>query len=198
MYHCDNYPQLQSSTRRAAQNLMAKRKDESVDWVRKIIGMETQTDYTCNPEYVANCSKLIFMEIMNDQRKHSVLNLEGGIGVIDVGHLRKHLGVVQQAFELKMRMIAYWKIVLMRLVDSMALHIMFSIQNIINKDMEHEIVQELMAPQSGGIERMLDESPLVAEKRNRLNKSVKLLQESKEVVSNVTDRISFHGDQERD
>ncbi|KAM3205498.1 hypothetical protein P3L10_028908 [Capsicum annuum] len=68
----------------------------------------------------------------------------------------------------------------------------------INKDMEHEIVQELMAPQSGGIERMLDESPLVAEKRNRLNKSVKLLQESKEVVSNVMDRISFHGDQERD
>ncbi|KAF3644166.1 hypothetical protein FXO38_02333 [Capsicum annuum] len=64
--------------------------------------------------------------------------------------------------------------------------------------MEHEIVQELMAPQSGGIERMLDESPLVAEKRNRLNKSVKLLQESKEVVSNVMDRISFHGDQERD
>ncbi|PHU05652.1 Dynamin-related protein 4C [Capsicum chinense] len=203
MYHCDNYPQLQSSTRRAAQNLIAKRKDESVDWVRKIIGMETQTDYTCNPEYVANCSKLMaqqtsFMEIMNDQRKHSVLNLEGGIGVIDVGHLRKHLGVVQQAFELKMRMIAYWKIVLMRLVDSMALHIMFSIQNMINKDMEHEIVQEVMAPQSGGIERMLDESPLVAEKRNRLNKSVKLLQESKEVVSNVMDRISFHGDQERD
>ncbi|KAM3288357.1 hypothetical protein P3S67_021787 [Capsicum chacoense] len=68
----------------------------------------------------------------------------------------------------------------------------------INKDMEHEIVQELMAPQSGGIERMLDESPLGAEKRNRLNKSVKLLQESKEVVSNVTDRISFHGDQESD
>ncbi|KAG5583119.1 hypothetical protein H5410_053746 [Solanum commersonii] len=142
MHHCDNYPQLQSSTRRAAQNLIAKKKDESVDWVREIIGMENQTDYTCNPEHVANCS---------------------GIGVIDVGHLRKHVGVVQQAFELKMRMIAYWKIVLMRLVDSMALHIMFIIQNTINKQMEEEIVNDLMAPEGGGIERMLDESPLVAE-----------------------------------
>ncbi|KAH0721106.1 hypothetical protein KY284_006136 [Solanum tuberosum] len=203
MHHCDNYPQLQSSTRRAAQNLIAKKKDESVDWVREIIGMENQTDYTCNPEYVANCSKIMaqqtaFMEIMNDHKKSSTINLTGGIGVIDVGHLRKHVGVVQQAFELKMRMIAYWKIVLMRLVDSMALHIMFSIQNTINKQMEEEIVKDLMAPEGGGIERMLDESPLVAEKRNRLKKSIKLLNESKEVVSNVMDRISFHGDQERD
>ncbi|KAH0723417.1 hypothetical protein KY285_005972 [Solanum tuberosum] len=199
MHHSDNYPQLQSSTRRAAQNLIAKKKDESVDWVREIIGMENQTDYTCNPEYVANCSKIMaqqtaFMEIMNDHKKSSVINLAGGIGVIDVGHLRKNVGVVQQAFELKMRMIAYWKIVLMRLVDLMALHIMFSIQNTINKQMEEEIVKDLMAPEGGGIERMLDESPLVAEKRNRLKKSIKLLNESKEVVSNVMDRISFHGD----
>jgi len=64
--------------------------------------------------------------------------------------------------------------------------------------MEEEIVKDLMAPEDGGIERMLDESPLVAEKRNRLKKSIKLLNESKEVVSNVMDRISFHGDQERD
>ncbi|KAK4377759.1 hypothetical protein RND71_004055 [Anisodus tanguticus] len=139
-----------SSTRRAAQNLIAKKKNESVDWVREIIGMEKLTDYTCNLEYVANCSKFMaqqtaYMEIMNDQKKKSVINLEGGIGEIEVGHLRKHLGVAQQAFELKMRMIASWKIVLMRLVDSMALHIMFSIQNMINKEMEEEIVQDLMA-----------------------------------------------------
>ncbi|XP_075104348.1 dynamin-related protein 4C-like [Nicotiana tabacum] len=81
MYHCDNYPQLQSSTRRAAQNLIAKKKDESVDWVRDIIGMEMQTDYTCNPDYLGTYSKLIaqqnaFMEIMNDHGKGSVMNLE--------------------------------------------------------------------------------------------------------------------------
>ncbi|MCD7457657.1 hypothetical protein HAX54_035690 [Datura stramonium] len=201
MYHCDNYPQLQSSTRRAAQNLIAKKKNESVDWVREIIGMEKLTDYTCNPDYLATYSKFMaqqhmFMEVMNDPGKCSVINLEG-IGGIDVGHLRKHLDVVQQAFDLKMRMMSYWKIVLMRLVDSMALHIMFSIRNMINKEMEEEIVEDLMAPHGGGIERMLDESPLVAEKRNRLKKSVKLLKESKAMMGNIMDKISLHGDQER-
>ncbi|KAM3305621.1 dynamin-related protein 4C-like [Capsicum chacoense] len=207
MYHCDNYPQLQSSTRRAAQNLIAKKKNESIDWVREIIGMEKLTDYTCNPDYLATYSKFMaqqhtFMEMMNnpvmfinDPGKISMINLEG-VGEIYVGHLRKHLDVVQQAFDLKMRMMAYWKIVLMRMVDSMALHIMFSIRNMINKEMENEIVQDLMAPHGGGIERMLDESPLVAEKRNRLNKSVKLLKESKEVVANIMDRISFQSDHE--
>ncbi|CAN4081216.1 unnamed protein product [Withania somnifera] len=199
-HHCDNYPQLQSSSRRAAQNLIAKKKNESIDWVREIIGMEKLTDYTCNPDYVATYSKLMaqqdtLMEIMNDRWKSSVIDLEG-VGEIDVGHLRKHLDVVQQAFDLKMRMMAYWKIVLMRLVDSMALHIMFSIRNMVNKEMEDEIVQDLMAPHGGGIERMLDESPLIAEKRSRLRNSVKLLKESKEVVANIMDRISFNGDHE--
>ncbi|KAK4722289.1 hypothetical protein R3W88_012522 [Solanum pinnatisectum] len=191
MYHCENYPQLQSSTRRAAQNLIAKKKNESVDWVREIIGMEKLTDCICNPDYLTTYSKSMaqqytFMEIMNDHGKCSMINLEG-VGVIDVGHLRKHLDVVQQAFDLKMRMMAYWKIVLMRLVDSMALHIMFSIRNMINKEMENEIVQDLMAPHGGGIERMLNESPL----------SVKLLKESKEVVANIMDRISLLDDHER-
>ncbi|KAK4733636.1 hypothetical protein R3W88_007897 [Solanum pinnatisectum] len=81
----------------------------------------------------------MFMDIMNDPRKCFRINLEE-VGVIDVGHLRKHLDVVQQAFDLNMRMMAYWKTVLMRLVDSMALHIMFSSQKMINKEMEDEIV----------------------------------------------------------
>ncbi|KAM3339923.1 hypothetical protein P3S68_029793 [Capsicum galapagoense] len=137
------------------------------------------------------------MEIMNYPRKGSVVNLNG-LGDVDAGHLRKHLGLVQQAFDMKMSVVAYWKIVLMRLVDSMALHIMHTIQNMINKDMEEEIVQELMAPCSDGIKRMLDESPVVAEKCSSLKKSVKLLMESNEVVSNIMGRISYHGDQERD
>ncbi|KAG5614822.1 hypothetical protein H5410_014646 [Solanum commersonii] len=81
----------------------------------------------------------MFMDIMNEPRKCFIINIEG-VGVIDVGHLRKHLDVVQQAFDLNMRMMTNWKIVLMRLVDSMALHLMFSIQNMINKEMEDEIV----------------------------------------------------------
>ncbi|KAK6776650.1 hypothetical protein RDI58_027651 [Solanum bulbocastanum] len=36
MHHFCNYEQLQSSTRCAVQNLIAKRKDESINWVRDL------------------------------------------------------------------------------------------------------------------------------------------------------------------
>ncbi|XP_016494582.1 dynamin-related protein 4C-like [Nicotiana tabacum] len=201
MHHSCNYTQLQYFIRRAVQNLIAKRKDESVDWVREIIGMEKLTDYTSNPEYAATCSKLmaketIFMEIMNYKRTNTLMHLEG-FGDIDVGYLRKHIDVVQQAFELKMRMTAYWKIVLMRLVDYMALYIMFSLQKLVNLEIEDDIVKILMASNGGGFERMLEESPVVAEKRLRLSNSVKLLKESKVVVVKIMDRIALHVDEEK-
>nr|XP_016472410.1 PREDICTED: dynamin-related protein 4C-like [Nicotiana tabacum] len=40
MHHFDSHPQLQDSTGRAVQNLIAQKNDESANWVREIIGME--------------------------------------------------------------------------------------------------------------------------------------------------------------
>ncbi|KAL8556803.1 hypothetical protein ACS0TY_004316 [Phlomoides rotata] len=89
-----------------------------------------------------------------------------------------------------MRLAAYWKIVLKRLVDCMALHMVFGIQKLVNKEMEGEIVSELMGGQGKGLEKMMEESTSVAEKRKRLNSSIKLLRESKEVVSTIIDQVS--------
>nr|GLL31807.1 dynamin-related protein 4C-like [Ipomoea trifida] len=196
MQHADIYPQLQSSMRRASQNLIAKMKQKSVDWVEEIIGMEMIADYSCNPEYSATWNKLMekqgeFMELLNDDSsKGSKLNIDGN--EIEISLLRGFgTDVVCQAFDTRMRIIAYWKIVLMRLVDSMALHVLFSIQKLVNKEMQAEVVADMMAPHGGGIERMLEESPVVAEKRNRLSKSVKLLRESKDVVARIMDRIGL-------
>ena len=198
MKHSDNYPQLQPSIRRAAQNLVSKKREQSADWVSQIIEMEKLTDYTCNPEYSATWHDLMrsqdrFMIIMNDCTKSTSLEIDG-IGEVEVGHLRNHLVVAQQAFDLKMRMTAYWKIVLRRLVDSMALHLLFSIQNLVNKDMETEMVNELIGHHGGGLERMLEESPSVADKRDRLNGSIRLLRESKETVAEIMDNIAAYGD----
>nr|GME00971.1 dynamin-related protein 4C-like [Ipomoea batatas] len=192
--HADSYPQLQCSMRRASQNLIAKMKQKSVDWVVEIIGMEMMADYSCNPEYSATWNKLMekqgeFMEILNDISKGSKINVDGI--EIEIGHLRGYVDVVNQAFDMRMRIIAYWKIVLMRLVDSMALHVLYSIQKLVNTELEDEVVADLMAPHGGGIERMLEESPIVAEKRYRLTKSVKLLRESKDVVASIMDRIGL-------
>jgi Dynamin GTPase effector domain len=40
-----------------------------------------------------------------------------------------------------------------------------------------------------GVKRMLDEPPAIAAKRNRLEKSVELLRQSKDVVSEIMDRV---------
>lgn len=197
MHHSENYPQLQSSIKRAAHNLVDKMKQHSVGRVMEIVEMEKMTDYTCNPEYMSEWGKLMaqqdaFIRDVSDKSKQRI-NVQG-FGEVDVVHLRQHLHVIQQAFDLKMRISAYWNIVLTRLVDGLALYLLYSVQNLVNKDMEMEIVNELMGPYGGGIERMLDESPSVAGKRKRLNKSIKLLKESKEVVATIMDRIAIHGD----
>ncbi|CAI9090923.1 OLC1v1025814C1 [Oldenlandia corymbosa var. corymbosa] len=195
MKNCDSYPQLQSSIRRASHDLISKKREQSVDWVLEIIEMEKMTDYTCNPEYVTTWNNLMtkqeaFMEVMNDHTKPTVITIDG-FGVVEVGELRDHAAsVVQQAFDLKMRMTAYWKLVLRRLVDAMALHLLYSIQNLVNKDMETEIIDEFVGPNGGGLERMLEESPVVAEKRYRLTRSIKLLKESKDVVAKIMDRAA--------
>ncbi|KAJ6704452.1 DYNAMIN RELATED PROTEIN 4C-RELATED [Salix viminalis] len=89
-----------------------------------------------------------------------------------------------------MRMIAYWKIVLRRMVDFMALHLQFCAQNLVNKEMGEEIVNELFGGNGGAIEGMLVESPVVAAKREKLNGSIKVLTESKNVLAKIMDRIA--------
>ncbi|CAH9140090.1 unnamed protein product [Cuscuta epithymum] len=197
MHHSDNYPQLQSSMRRAAQNVIAKRKEKSSDWVKEIIGMEMLADYSCNPEYTTTWKKLLekqleFLKILNDNSKGSkIMSIDGE--EVEIRNLRHHQDVIKEAFDLRMRVIAYWKIVTMRLVDLIGLHIPYSIKELVD-DMEDEIVAEVMAPRGGGVERMLEESPIVAEKRQRLTNSLKLLKESKDVVANIMSRIVLNYD----
>ncbi|KAL2941595.1 Dynamin-related protein 4C [Bienertia sinuspersici] len=195
MHHCNNYPQLQSSTKRAANNLIIKMKDQSVKRVVEIVEMEKLADYTCHPEYMLVWTDLMtcqdqFMKVIENEAEKSIITIKG-YGEVEVGHLRKYKHLAQQALDMKFRMTAYWKIVLRRLVDSLALHMLFTIQNLVNRELEFEIVEELMGPYGGGIERMLEESPSVATKRERLNKSIKLLKESKDVVSKIMDRIAL-------
>ncbi|KAL9379890.1 hypothetical protein Peur_028372 [Populus x canadensis] len=192
-HHSANYHQLQLFIGRAAHELVDKMKDQSIDWATEIVQMEKETDYTCNPEYMKEWNKLIAQQqaVIDNITKFgfSKVTIDGSREVV-VGDLRGHKHVLLQAFDLKMRMIAYWKIVLMRLVDNMALHLQLSIRNLLNKEMEKEIVNALLGTGGGvAIERMLEEPPSVASKRERLNTSIKLLRESKEVLEKIRDKI---------
>jgi hypothetical protein len=192
--HSENYHQLQLFIRRVAHKLVAKMKDRSIDWVTEILQMEKETDYTCNPEYMKEWNKLIAQQqaVIDNITKFgsSRVTIDGSREVV-VGDLRGHKHVLLQAFDLKMRLIAYWKIVLMRLVDNMALHLQLSIRNLVNKEMEKEIFNELVSTAGDVIERMLEEPPSVANKREKLNTSIKLLRESKEVLANIRDKIEW-------
>ncbi|KNA26002.1 hypothetical protein SOVF_001470 [Spinacia oleracea] len=190
--HCENYPTLQCSSKRAAGNLIAKMKEESIFRVKEIVQMEKLADYTCDPEYISVWNQLMlrqdtFLKIVQGNKVTS-MEIEG-VGSVDLAHVEKYKDVALQAFDMKMRMISYWKIVLKRLTDSMALYLLFSIHNLVNEDLEIEIVNELIG-YGGGVERMLEESPSVTGKRDRLLKSIKLLKESKEVLAKIMDMIA--------
>ncbi|KAA8538984.1 hypothetical protein F0562_025676 [Nyssa sinensis] len=121
----------------------SKDEGKSTQVVTDIVEMEKLTDYTCDPEYMMVWRKLMenqnaFNEVMNNNYNPSNILMEG-FGEIDVGHLRPYPNVRAEAFDMKMRITAYWKIVLKRLVDCMALHLLFSIQMLVNKDMERRL-----------------------------------------------------------
>jgi hypothetical protein len=196
--HSSNYYQLQVSTRRAGEKLIAKKKKNSIQHVMEAVEMEKLTDYTCNPEYLLEYNKLISQQetflkevLSTEEPKPTHVKLEG-VGEIDVVNLRNYPHVLSQAFDLKARMIAYWKIVLRRLIDSIALHLMLSINELINIDLQKEICNDLLSPGGGGIERLLEESPSISGKREKLSRSVKVLRESKETVARIMDRIGIY------
>ncbi|XP_010543890.1 PREDICTED: protein STRICTOSIDINE SYNTHASE-LIKE 1-like [Tarenaya hassleriana] len=86
-----------------------------------------------------------------------------------------------------MRITAYWTIVLLRIVDNVALHLRFSVINLVEKELPKDIVAEMA---DGEILRMLEETPSVTSKREKLKSSIKLLKESKDAVAAIADQIS--------
>ncbi|TYG35741.1 hypothetical protein ES288_D13G006800v1 [Gossypium darwinii] len=207
--HSEMYYQLKVSAKGAAHNLVQKLREQSINRVKEIVEMEKLTGYTCNPDYMREWNELMnqqdyfinqitgtdmmlppYPEDLQGFREIQGLREVQGFGKIQVEHLRQHSNVLilQQAFDLKMRTVAYWKIFKVRLVDSMALHLQYCVHNLVNNDID-EIVKELMGPDGHGMEKMLVESPAIVAKRENLKNSIKVLKESKDSVAKVMDRI---------
>ncbi|KAI7727201.1 hypothetical protein M8C21_033500 [Ambrosia artemisiifolia] len=208
MDRCGNYPQLLPSMKKATQYVMSKMKAKFVERVTEMIEMEKITDYTCDPNFITSYNKLMSCRDTFQDSFVSINSVSGpsfGRSPSYVFHVEfygkivtKHLTDVpektrEQAFDLKMRMTAYWNIVLQRMVDSLALQLRFFIQKVVNKEMEMEIVNEVLV-HGGGIEKMLNEPPSVAKKRERLENSISLLQESKETMEQVMDGLVVSSD----
>ncbi|KAG7585146.1 Dynamin-type guanine nucleotide-binding (G) domain [Arabidopsis thaliana x Arabidopsis arenosa] len=193
--HSDNFPQIQSSIKRAGRNLISKIKEQSVNRVMEIVEMEKLTDYTCSPEYMTSWTQKTgeqesFMyDVLKNGNKPDYFSMNG-FGNVKISHLRKyHAHLLIPAFDMKMRITSYWNIVLRRIVDNLALYLQLSVKSLVNSQFQKEIVAEMVDPRDGrGVEKMLEESPLVASKREKLKNSIKLLKESKDAVAAIVDQ----------
>ncbi|CAG7898438.1 unnamed protein product [Brassica rapa] len=167
---------------------------DEIKSVTRVIEMEKLTEYTCNPEYTTVCTQKIaaqanFVNALSSNQSSLTL---AGFGTVSITHLRKYPSqLLHQAFDMKVSMTAYWSIVVRRIVDSVTLYLQFTVKNLINSQFQKEIVGELGG--GGDVEKMLDESPSVACKREKLKNSIKLLKESKEAVAAVLDQNHGHG-----
>jgi hypothetical protein len=65
-------------------------------------------------------------------------------GDVDVSHLREHADCAEQAFDLMARLATYWKSIVLRLVDGLALHILRGIKWLVENDLEEEHAEEVL------------------------------------------------------
>ncbi|EFH64394.1 hypothetical protein ARALYDRAFT_338323 [Arabidopsis lyrata subsp. lyrata] len=199
--YSENFPQIQSSLKRAGRNLITKIKEQSVSRVIEIIEMEKLTDYTCNPEYMTVYTEKIaaqgsFITAVHSNNSNNCNLNASGFGIVQISHLRKYdAQLLRQAFDMKVRITSYWIIVVRRIVDSLALYLQFSVKNLVNSQLQKEIGEELVNSSGGGeVEKMLEESPSMASKREKLKNSIKLLKECKDAVAAIVDQNSGFGD----
>jgi hypothetical protein len=160
--------------------------------------MELVADYTSNPDYTKTWSELMeghgkLMEAVKDHSQPSALTLKG-FGRVEVAHMRIHDDLAGQAFDLRARLAAYWRSIVLRLVDGLALHVLRGVKRLAEDDLEVALSDELLGNKMAGVERMLASSPATGSKRQRLKNSIVLLQQSKEAVADIMDRISAAGE----
>jgi hypothetical protein len=175
---------------------MDKARARSAQHVAELIDMELVADYTANPDYTMKWNDMMategharFLQALEDHSKPAVVELPG-FGEVDVSHLRLQQKLAGQALDLKARLAAYWSCVVLRLVDGLALHVLYSVKRLVEKDLEDELAAQVLGSNMDGVERMLVPTPATAAKRDRLRNSISLLRECRELVANTMDKIN--------
>jgi hypothetical protein len=108
LQHFENFPQVQSSYRRAIPSLMEKTQARSAQHVKEMIEMELVADYTANPNYMKTWEAIMegqkkFMDSVENTSRPSKITLEC-FGEVDVCHLRMHADLAAQSFDLRARL----------------------------------------------------------------------------------------------
>ncbi|KAK8971471.1 Dynamin-related protein 4C [Platanthera guangdongensis] len=188
-----NYPHLQVAIQITAQNLIDQMRKKSQEFVREYIDMEKTTDYTCSPHYTKTWTELIdtshqqeFKAAVCDHSMPTKMAI-GLVGEVDVSHLREKYcddeELTKQAFHLRILLISYWKCVVLRVVDAVALHVRYAVNNLVDHELGSEIVKEVVQRSGNLIEKIMQDK--TSEKEERLRKRIQMLHESKDVVGKM-------------
>ncbi|XP_071727205.1 dynamin-related protein 4C-like [Rutidosis leptorrhynchoides] len=200
----NNYPWLLSSMKKATRNVMDDIKDAFIERFIQMLETEKITDYTCDPNYIPSLNMLMgnprdeFLKVIhnhrnNDNNDNNITMYVEGYGKMEFKHLLNvSENMINQAFDLKMRMTAYWNIALKRMVDWTALQLQFWIRKIVNKEMYMGIAYEMVV-RDNGVENTTsddddDELPMDI-KRKMLHTTIAMLRESKRVITQVMNDI---------
>ncbi|PUZ41817.1 hypothetical protein GQ55_9G535100 [Panicum hallii var. hallii] len=133
--HSGNFPQVQPSCRLAIQSLMEKTRARSAQHVKELIEMELTWAAVMEGQKK-------FVESVENNSKPTKITLEG-FGEVDMCHLRMHADLAGQAFDLRARLTACWKIIVLRLVDGLALHVVRGVKRLVENDLEEELADQL-------------------------------------------------------
>ncbi|GLJ12235.1 hypothetical protein SUGI_0187010 [Cryptomeria japonica] len=74
--------------------------------------------------------------------------------------------------------------------DGIPLHLQFVCRNLVGRELEAQILKDVGGPHFGVMEKIMEESPVMATKKKSLINSLQLLRDSKTVVSNIKDQVS--------
>ncbi|XP_057834795.2 dynamin-related protein 4C [Cryptomeria japonica] len=209
-HYCQCYPQLRSRVQRAVQGLVVEKKQECTAHVKQMLEMEKGIDFTLSPAYMETYGRLIqskgqFTDRLNLLIKDSgrgytsgsgynvaektvVLDDFGEVDVADIMEMPSER--VEEAYEMQMSVMAYWKVVILRMGDGIPLHLQFVCRKLVGRELESQILKEVGGPNFGAMEKIMEESPMVATKRKSLINSLQLLKDSKTAVANIMDRVA--------
>jgi interferon-induced GTP-binding protein Mx1 len=193
-----SYPKLQSASSRAFQGLIDRKKHECIKYVEDMMEMEKVIVFTTSPGYSESLFKLQekkkeFFTALKDSSQTALEDNSGTICIECIGEInldqvpKISIGELEAAFELKISLIAYWNVVRLRLADQIPLHLRFISHKLVENDIIAEIVKEVAEPGLNMMEHVLEESPMIAAKRNNLNNSVERLRQSKSALSKLLD-----------
>ncbi|KAH9291961.1 hypothetical protein KI387_042849 [Taxus chinensis] len=114
-----------------------------------------------------------------------------GFGEVDVEEVMKmpkeHLEV---AFEMKARVVSYWKVVVQRVGDGIPMYLQFVYQNLVRNDIDEEIMKKVAGPKSNSMEKLLEENSMISRKRRSLKRSIDSLGEAQCKILEIMDQIA--------